>query len=273
MINAALTHYKRIMPEDLQKLAYRDKWVTGTGVVKTWNEDNWLHCESLAIDERAWCYYNFYMPAGSIVEITCEAKDVGLTSNGRMSIDLHDEERKLGGDTADYVDIDFPSWKPYTLTYQAPKDSWASATFGVWKNFVGSVQFRNIEIKVYNGTPVPDLRFCVIKCDEDGVWSIDDKPRVPDTAPGDPMRFSNQGCISIDVGTDVITVKYVKFRSWFRPMCQATLDFYGGEENKHAKTGYAYQDSCQILLTDSTGAKLNPKLQKGMFINFMAMAY
>lgn len=249
--------------DDLSELM-RSSQVTGGGKLSA--EGGILTAESPGTDDRAYGYINVYTPRGSVIEITCEARQMTSSSQGRIGIDQHPNDGRVGGNNTDYIEMEDTQWKPYKLVRSGDhKNPYTSVTFGVWLANVGKAQFRNIVITVYNvQAPSPEYRACMIRGSGNS-WSIDD-------APG---RFSNIGCYGISVQDDHIRVNWSPMQSWGRPIVVAQMDQAGGYVAYDVKVSGGEKYFTRIYIVNAaTGNVIKPSAVSGgnMFIGVMAMA-
>lgn len=242
----------------------RSSKVTGGGKITA--DGGILTTDSPGTDDRAYGYINVYAPRGSVIEITCEARQMTSSSQGRIGIDQHAEDDKIGGGNVDYVQMDDTQWKPYKLVRAGDhKKPFTSITFGVWLSGVGRAQFRNIVITVYNVmSPSPEIRTCMIRGKENN-WSIDDSPG----------RFTNIGCYGVVVEDDYIRVNWSPMQAWGRPIVTTQMDQNGGRYDYHTVVSGGEKHFARIyIVKSSTGAVISPKsvTNNDMFIGVTAMA-
>lgn len=247
--------------DDLSELV-RSSNVTGGGKLSA--DGGILTAESPGSDDRAYAYVPIYTPRGSVIEITCEARQMTSSSQGRIGIDQHADDSKVGGSNADYVQMDDTQWKPYKLVRSGDhKKPFTLVTFGVWLAQVGKAQFRNIVITVYNVmAPSPEIRTCMIRTEDKGAWYIDDAP----------SRFTNIGCYGLEVTDEFIRLNWSPMQTWGRPVVIAQVDQYGNRWGWEAKISGGEKHFVRIFLIEN-GVRKNPKTIDGpMFINIQAMA-
>lgn len=248
--------------DDLRALV-RSSSVTGGGTLSASN--GVLKANSPGIDDRAWAYINVYAPRGSKVKITCEARQGTSTSQGRISVDQHPDDNSVGGNNVDYVQMEDTNWRPYSLEIAGDhKNPFLSVTFGVWNAGVGSAEFRNIKVVVYNtSAPNPEYRACMIR-GQGNSWTFDDGPG----------RFVNIGCHSIVLGTDHIQVHWDPMQTWQRPIVHAQMDQAGGRAGYYTSVSGGEKHFCRVyIVRASDGAVINPSAVSGdMFIGVSAVA-
>lgn len=249
--------------DDLTELV-RSSNVTGGG--KLTSDGGILTAESPGTDDRAYAYVPVYLPRGSVVEITCEARQMTSASQGRIGIDQHVDDSKVGGSNADYVQMDDTQWKPYKLVRSGDhKKPFTMITFGVWLAQVGKAQFRNIVITVYNVmAPSPEIRACMIRGKGEN-WMIDD-------APG---RFSNIGCYGITIEDTFIRLNWSPMQTWGRPIVTAQMDQAGGFMAYDVKVSGGEKHFVRIYIVNTTtGSVVKPTAVTAaeMFIGITAMA-
>ena len=249
--------------DDLTELV-RSKTVIGNGKVTA--SKGILRTESKAIEgDRAWCYLSVYAPGGSVVEVSCKARQVTSTSQGRIAIDQYADNSTLGGGSVDWVQPDTTYWKPYKLTYAGShKKPFMLITFGIWLSLIGTTEFKDIVITVYNvEAPSPVMRFCLVQCNN-GVWSIDDSN----------TRFTNVGCQSVSVvDNEYLDLKWAPMPVWQRPITFAQIDGWDAKTDFDVKVNRSDKGSVRLyLVKPSTGALLNPKSITGsMWIHVLAI--
>jgi hypothetical protein len=239
--------------------------VTGGGTIYVSPEDNCLITNSPGNDDKAYAYENIYVPPGGFVEITCEARQYDNWKGGRISVDLHPNNDTVGGNNVDYVEVEDQEWRPYKLVVPSkPGSEYLSVTLGVWGVSVGKAGYRNIEIKVY-GTAMtsPQIRSAMLR-GQGSAWDPDD----------DLLRFANTGVTAIEAYSQYLIVRYRAFESWYRPVCFAQWDQFGGKNKYYCLVGGATHESCTVYIIDATtGAIVNPTSLAGtVFINFMAVS-
>lgn len=239
----------------------RHQQKTGTGVITA---DNYmLTTNAPSTLDKAYVYWNVYLPAGAFLEVTCEAKQNDMFRNGRISVDLHPNDDSVGGNNVDYIEMEDGMWKPYKLVVPGSISSpYASVTLGMWKDQVGSASFRNIRITVYNGKGFqPQFRGAMIR-GAGTDWDFDD-------AVG---RFANFGMTAVEAYSGYIVVRYEEFESWFRPICFAQWDQFGGKHVYRPLVQSADKDSCVIHIVDTrSGDIINPTAIAGTsYLQFAA---
>jgi uncharacterized Zn-finger protein len=242
----------------------RNQNKTGGGTITA---DNYmLTCASPGTDDKAYVFWNVYLPVGAFLEVTCEAKQNDSYRGGRIAVDLHPDKDSVGGNNVDYVEMEDGMWKPYKLVVPGSiSNNYASVTFGQWITGVGSCSFRNIRITVYNGKGFqPQFRGAMIR----GVgssWDLDDGID----------RFANFGCTAVEAYASYLVVRYEGFESWHRPLAFAQWDQYGGKQVYRPLVQNATHESCTIYIVDSrNGSIIDPRAISGTnYLNFMAMTY
>ena len=232
--------------DNLEELV-RSSSVIGGGTITANN--GILTANSPGTDDRALAYLNIYAPRGTVVEITCEARQGSSTSKGRIGIDQYTGDDKIGGGNVDYEEMTDTQWRPYKLTRAGDhKKPFMAITFGVWWAQVGKAEFRNIVVTVYNTqAPSPDVRACLLKCDG-GKWSIDD-------APG---RFTNIGCYGVELTDEYIILRWATFHTWQRPITFAQMDSAGDKFNYNVQVNASEKNFVRLIITKD-GARVKPK--------------
>lgn len=262
----ALTYFEYITHDMLEKMVARDKMHDGSSTFTVTN--GVLNCRARANDEKAWVYWNVFLPIGATIEVSFEGRNVVAGSSGRMTIDMFADNSKVGGGQKDWIEMEDGGFKPYSIGYTSTKSGYCSLTFGLWKALIGECEFRNIAIKIYGGTPRPEIRQCLLKCTAGGTkWEIDDKFG----------RFANMGVKSVEYEADVkrLKVNYAKMNSWHRPIITANVsysaDFVGYTVQPYAQT----EEYTYLYISDPNGNKvgLAPKGGTDMFVAFIAQGY
>lgn len=266
MPSPALTYYEYLTQEMLEKMIARDKMHDGSSTFSA--IDGILNCRARANDEKAWVYWNVYLPIGATIEVSFEGRNVVPGSSGRMTIDMFPDNSKVGGGQKDWIEMEDGGFKPYSIGHTSTKNGYCSLTFGLWKALVGECEFRNIAIKIYGGTQRPEVRQCMLTCEAGTTkWQIDDKFG----------RFANMGVISVEYESDVkrLKVNYAKMNSWHRPLITAAVsystDFVGYTVQPYAQTNdYAY-----LYIASPGGTKVGApaKGQTDMFVTFTAQGF
>lgn len=242
----------KVDPITFNGMATVNKRQEGSSIVRARN--GVLYCEAKAIDERAYGYLNFFVPSGSAIEVRCQARQLSEASAGRISIDQHPTNDKIGGDNIDFVEMDSTQWKPYSIFVAGRDDKpYVGVTFGCWKNVIGGCEFRDIEIILY-GVPqwAPEIRACTFRI-ENGNFVLDQfsqKTSETDKWPGGfEPRFSNMGVNSITwEGTSTIKVHWDPFRTYYRPQCFVQVDSYDNFDGYTAHPRYTDWTSTEILI-------------------------
>ena len=263
MIPGAVPSRTLRFTDDMTELV-RSSNVTGDGKISA--EGGILTTESPGTNDRSYAYVPLYLPRGSVVEITCEARQVDAGSTGRIGIDQHPNDSRVGGNNVDYVQMDGTTWKPYKLVRSGDhKNPYTMITFGVWLAGIGKAQFRNIIITVYNVmAPSPEYRACMIR-GLGNTWTIDDSPG----------RFSNIGCYGIEVDDTFIRVNWSPMQSWGRPIVTAQMDQFGGRYGYQCIISGGEKHYTRIyIVKTTTGDVVRPASVTGnpMFIGVQAIA-
>lgn len=250
------------LTDDLGELL-RSSWVNGGGQITSKN--GILTTYSPGTTERAWSYINIYAPSGSVIEVSCEARQVTSESQGRIAIDQFEKNDQVGGGVVDYVEMTDTQWRPYKLVRAGnDKKPFSAVTFGLWYDKVGKAEFRNIIINVYNvQAPSPETRMCMLK-GVDGTWIIDDSPG----------RFTNIGVTNVTATDTYLSVEWTPMQSWQRPIVSAQMDHYGGHADCNALiTGGEKHRVSVFIVKTATGTVVNPKELKGTwYLEVMAFA-
>lgn len=242
----------------------RSSSVTGGGTLTA--SGGVLTAASPGTDDKAWAYVNVYAPRGTLIEITCEAKQGTATSQGRISVDQHPDDDSVGGNNVDYVQMEDTNWRPYKLVVPGSHlNPFSSVTFGVWNIGIGSAQFRNIKVTVYNASDFsPEYRACMLKKTGTGTWTFDD-------APG---RFVNIGCHTIELDDAYILVRWDKMQTWQRPIVNVQMDQWNNRGALHVQVSGGEKDFVRVYIFDTrTGAAINPKtgISGDMYIGLQAI--
>ncbi|MFT8319350.1 MAG: hypothetical protein ABF649_00775 [Bacillus sp. (in: firmicutes)] len=260
--NATCTYTFKPGHHDLLKMVARDKRLDGNGSLSVSN--GILKCKSNSITERAYVFWNTYLPLGGWMEVQFVAKAV--SGSGNVSGDVYEEnDFVVEGDIdpiSSNVDIT-GDWKPYRFIIQGGMSNrYARLVFGLWKSVVGEVWFRNINIKVYNSNIVPEQRFAVIKGYKNN-WYLDDKVG----------RFGNQGVSSVEVEDDRLVVTIAGPRTWGMPVMTAHLQHRNNPGYRAEVYTWDSFTQCRIYIVNKDGNVVSPtSIQEELTISFMAYA-
>jgi len=263
MIPGAVPSRTLRFTDDMTELV-RSSNITGDG--KLTAEGGILTAESPGTNDRAYAYVPLYLPRGSVVEITCEARQMTSSSQGRISIDQHTDDSKVGGSNADYVQMDDTQWKPYKFVRSGDhKKPYTMVTFGVWLSGVGKAQYRNIVITVYNVmAPSPEYRACMIR-GMGNTWIIDDSPG----------RFTNIGCYGLTVEDSFLRLNWSPMQSWGRPIVTAQMDQASNFTAYDVKVSGGEKHFVRLYIVNTTtGSVVKPSAVSAgtMFIGVQAIA-
>lgn len=266
MPQPSLTHYEVLTPEMLEKMVARNAKREGSSVIKV-TDEGILNCKSVARDEQAWIYWNTFLPQGATIEVTFEARNINAGSEGRMTLDIFPDATKVGGGQVDFIEMDTNGFKAYSFGYTSMMDSYASLTFGLWDALIGECEFRNIAIKIYGGTPVPDIRQAMLVCAaSDKVWKIDDGFG----------RFSNIGVTKVEFEADKerLKVTYAKMNSWSRPLITAAMSFDNGYRGYVVQPYAQNNDYAYLYISDRNGNPVTKPATgaESFFVTFIAQS-
>lgn len=247
--------------EDMQSLVatgYRNGNATLTA------KDGILTAYSPSIEDAAWGSIPVYSPRGTIIEVSCQARNDTATSQGRIFIDQYVRNNTDERELLDWIEIDSTDWKPQKITFSGNDiRPFSAVRLGVNGPDIGRAHFKGLTITVYNiASPSPDMRACMLK-GTNGAWKFDDEEDM----------FSNIGCHKIELVNEILRVHYEPMQTWGRPIASAQLDIIGGKFNYILTTGNVLRNRCDIrIVNPANGEWVDPKTIKGnSWIGFTAM--
>lgn len=245
---------KRILiSPDFRELQLSIAKKSGTGTITVAN--GVMTCQSLAVNDSAYAFYNLYLPPGSFAEVICEMKGTGAVNSGGLGYNqFPDRNQNIGGTLLESITAD-SDWKPYKMIVPADMlNPYTSIMFGVWYNGVATYSFRNVEINVYNGFMMsPEVRFARI-LGGGNTWTWEEAPNGQ----------RNFGIYDVSVrGTGLLSVKFQPFRNWDNPIVFAqfstTNNRYGYTVNIGSVTDYY----AELQICDPAGNPINASSLSG----------
>lgn len=211
--------------------------------------------------KSTYAWMGMYASPTSVFEITFEAKANNPNTRARVGIDGVAIDG-VGGGGIDSVDITEEVWKSYKLVAPSNINSpYINLTFGFWSANIGSVSFRDIKIKEYDGKlHAPSKRFGLLVKNESG-WGIDD-------------RFSHFGIKSLEVvtgGSPYLKVNIAPFETRKRPLVFPVLDgFYS--LNYDIRPSNATKTQVYLYIKKD-GVVVDPNtITDNIFIDFLMIA-
>lgn len=177
-----------------------------------------INFTSNSATESAWGAYFLYCEPNSVVEVSFEARQ-DVNSNGKIGINSNSSDA-VTGTLLDFVKPNSDDWKAYKLSHPIkPGDNYCYVNFGVYSADIGSIDIRNMIIRVYNSElQNPAIVGGVIR--KIGTsWSIHN------SAAG----FTSNGLLSVEpiAGTTRVKVNYTPIKSWSRPIINFSLSDSG----------------------------------------------
>lgn len=247
--------------EDMQSLVatgYRNGSATLTA------KDGILSAYSPSLQDAAWASIPVYSPRGTIIEVSCQARNDTATSQGRIFIDQYATNATDERDLLDWIELDSTDWKPQKITFSGnDMRPFSAVRLGVNGPSTGRAHFKSITVTVYNiASPSPDMRACMIK-GTNGTWTLDDEED----------KFANIGCYKVEIINGIIRVHYEPMQTWGRPVASAQMDIIGGKYGYILSAGNVYRNRCDVrIVNPANGEWVDPKSIKGnSWFGFTAM--
>ncbi|MBU8770335.1 hypothetical protein [Cytobacillus oceanisediminis] len=230
-----------------------------------------VQCHSPSMNDMAILDINLYLPRGSFIEVTCEAKQDDAYMGGRISIDQWEDSGMQAGKgaVADFISPDSRDWKPYKMVMPGDlKRPFTRVWFGQGNTGIGKSSYRNIVITVFNSlAQQPETRTCTFRKSASGQWYIDD----------DIGRFANFGVKEVTKFTDRIHVDWVELKSWYLPNVVANFHNFGSGKNYTVRPANITKTGCDFYFYfedgGSSGNPINVDTMGECFVSFMAQTF
>lgn len=180
--------------------------------------------------DAAYLPVKVYLPRGSYLKVTCQARQDDANKSGRISIHQQANDDTVGGNAVDWIEPDSRDWKPYTLTWPAdPDNPFATVLFGQWLSGSGKTSYKDMVVTVYNGNAQqPEVRGCVLRNPPSGAWYIDDVLNA----------YASFGITGIAVQSDRLEIQMTPMNSWAKPIVVAQMS--------HTDSGKLYKVHLEI---------------------------
>lgn len=200
--------------------------------------------------------------AGAIIEVTCEAKQ-GSGSQGRIALDFYEEV--TNNKTSSYIQPDNAELSPVSFVQIVPKGmKEAVLTFGFSTALTGEISFKNIRIRIYNGSTkanasnvlpyVKTSKAFVITSSATGVFVVNG-------------TFSfDEGTVTVDTASQELILTFARpFTFNKRPSVIVSTD--AASLNREARSKSPQLDTVRLVVIDpSTRAKVDPAtIPAGLF--------
>lgn len=215
--DAHLSFYELLGHWDLRKMIAEDSRIDGSSTITA--TEGILRTKSVSLSDRAFVYETFFIPNGGWVECTFAAR--AISGTGKFSYNSYPTNIIDGSNEKDYIDITDKDWKYYRFAVPATAgDNYVRFLFGQWKDVIGETEFKDIKFRGFNINPKPDFRCGTIRGRANS-WEIYDSEKTSNAQSG----YFNYGLfeVSRQYPFQILDVRMIPFRSWYRPNIQATV--------------------------------------------------
>lgn len=231
---------------DLEKMIARDVRKEGASTLVV--DDRILKCTSTSIVERAYTFHTVYVPTGGWVEVEFMAKAV--SGEGNFYVGAYESPSFTSAYEQDSTRIIDRDWKYYRINFPSRAGkNYIRMLWGLVQDTVGEVWFKSISVKTFNTNPHPDFRFAAIKGSKSS-WKLDDGVG----------SYSNEGIISVSLGSSWLDVQFVPFNTWGKPVFSANVLRDNNTGNWICSVGTVDERNFRIyFIKPSTGDVMDPR--------------